>query len=69
MVGAMGLHHTSQLRPWHVMKRTGISEIRHYGELFDFIEEGSLLGKTVPASFARPLEAARADSFDAGTRS
>jgi glutamate synthase domain-containing protein 2 len=63
MVGAMGLKHTSELRPWHVLKRTDLAEVHHYGELYEFIEEGSLLGKTVPASFVRSLEAARADSF------
>jgi len=69
LVGAMGLSHSSGLRPWHLMKRTGLSEIRHYGEIYEFIEEGSLLGKTVPPSFARPLAAAQANSFTSGTRS
>lgn len=63
MVGAMGVGHTSELRPWHLMKRTGLSEIHHYGELYEFIEEGSLLGANVPESFARPLNAAKPDSF------
>jgi hypothetical protein len=65
MVGAMGVKHTSELRPWHLMKRTGLSEIHHYGELYEFIEEGSLLGNVVPKSFVRPLEAAQAESFAA----
>ncbi len=68
MVGAMGVHHSSDLRPWHLMKRTGLSEIHHYGELYEFIEEGSLLGSAVPASFARPFASARADSFSSGAR-
>lgn len=65
LIGAMGLAHTSELRPWHVMRRTGFATIQNYSELYQFIEEGSLLGagKAVPAAFARPLEAARADSF------
>jgi glutamate synthase domain-containing protein 2 len=63
LIGAMGLAHTRDLRPWHVMKRTGLAEARHYGELFEFIEEGSLLGRDVPESFARALAAARADTF------
>lgn len=65
LVGAMGVKHPSELRPWHLMKRTGLSEIHHYGELYEFIEEGSLLGTTVPKSFARPLEAAQAETFAA----
>jgi glutamate synthase domain-containing protein 2 len=39
MVGAMGLTHSNQLRPWHIMKRTGLADIRHYGELYEFIED------------------------------
>lgn len=67
MVGAMGLEHTSGLRPWHLMKRTGLAEIHHYGEIYEFIPEGSLLGKDVPESFRRPLEAASADTFASAT--
>lgn len=69
MVGAMGVKHTSELRPWHLMKRTGLSEIHHYGELYEFIEEGSLLGGAMPESFVRPMEAASAESFASGARS
>jgi hypothetical protein len=50
------------------MKRTGLSEIHHYGELYEFLEEGALLGNIVPESFLRPMEAAKADSFAAGAR-
>jgi glutamate synthase domain-containing protein 2 len=64
LIGAMGIRHTNQLRPWNIMKRTGLAEVRNYEELYPFIEEGSLLGKSPPASYARPLAAARADSFD-----
>ena len=67
LIGAMGIAHTSELRPWHVMRRTGFSQIKNYGELFEFIEEGSLLSGTVPAAFARPLAAARAETFAAAS--
>ncbi len=63
LIGAMGISHTKDLRPWHVMRRTGFSVIKNYGELFEFIEEGSLLTSIVPQAFARPLAAARAESF------
>ncbi len=64
LIGAMGLMHTSELKPWNVMKRTALAETRNYGELYESIEEGSLLaGAIVPASFARPLAAARPEKF------
>jgi len=65
LLGAMGLGHTRELRPWHVMKRTGLAEVRHYGELYEYLEEGALLGRTLPASFQRAMAAARSDSFAA----
>jgi len=63
LIGAMGIAHTRDLKPWHIMRRTGFSEIRNYSELFEFIEQGSLLSSIVPQGFARPLAAARAETF------
>jgi hypothetical protein len=51
------------------MKRTGLAEIHHYGELYEFIEEGSLLGKTVPKAFERSLAAANPEPFASSGRS
>jgi glutamate synthase domain-containing protein 2 len=63
MISAMGLQHTSELRPWHLMKRTSFSEIKHYGELFHFLKKGDLLRDPVPADFKRALDAADANTF------
>lgn len=66
LLGAMGLNQTSQTRPWHLMRRTGPSEVKHYGEIFEYLEEGVLLDEsTTPESFLRPLKAASAESFEA----
>lgn len=70
LLGAMGLTETGQTRPWHLMRRTGPSEVKHYGEIYEYIEAGSLLDeKTAPESYVRPLRAASADSFAAVTDS
>lgn len=63
LLGAMGLPRSSDLRPWHVMKRTGLAVAQNYSELYEFIEEGSLLGDHVPTRFKRGLLAADAKSF------
>ncbi len=64
MMGAMGLRHPNELRPWHLMRRADASTVRHYGELFEYIEEGCLLNsETVPDSFSRPLHAASSQNF------
>ncbi len=63
MLGAMGLQNQTELRPWHVVRRTGPHEIRHYGEIFEYLEPGALLRSPAPTGFARAIETARVDSF------
>ena len=62
-MGAMGLEKTEDLRPWHLMRRIEAYEIRNFSEIYEFIEEGSLLKDPKPESYARACEAARSDSF------
>jgi glutamate synthase domain-containing protein 2 len=69
IIGAMGCASTNDLRPWHLMRRFGPFEVKHYGEIFGYLEEGALLGKTAPKEFARAWSVARADSFDSPTSS
>lgn len=69
LLGAMGLEHPGQVRPWHVMKRTGLSEVRHFGEIYEFIPKGSLLTEGhVPKSFTRAWQACAADSWTSLSR-
>lgn len=63
MLGAMGLRFAAELMPWHIMRRLSVFEVKHYGEIYEFIESGSLLGPNVPKSFARALEKASAETF------
>jgi glutamate synthase domain-containing protein 2 len=67
IMGAMGVSSTSELRPWHLMRRFGPFEVKHYGELFECLEPGSLLGPTPPKGFARAWKMARPDSFDSAS--
>jgi glutamate synthase domain-containing protein 2 len=69
IIGAMGCSSTSELRPWHLMRRFGPFEVKHYGEIFGYLEDGALLGKTTPKAFARAWDVARADSFDSSSSS
>ncbi len=64
LVGAMGLAHTREIKPWHIMMRLSPIEIKHFGEIYEFVEPGSFLGKAIPKSYARAFEAARADKWD-----
>lgn len=64
ILGSMGLQSPDELRPWHLQRRTGPYEVKHYGDLFEYIEEGSLLSEDkLPESFARAWKSCSADSF------
>lgn len=63
IMGAMGLEKTEDLKPWHLMRRIEAYEIRNLSEIYEFIEEGSLLKDPKPESYARACDAARSDSF------
>ncbi len=69
IIGAMGCANTSELRPWHLMRRFGPFEVKHYGEIFGYLESGALLGNNAPKEFSRAWSVARADSFDSSTSS
>lgn len=65
IIGAMGVASPEDLRPWHIMRRTGPNAINHYGEIYEFLEEGDLLKDALPKSYERACQAASAYSFDA----
>ena len=63
LLGAVGLSHANELRPWHIMHRISPTETRHYGELYEYLANGALLQSELPASYKRAVEAASADTF------
>ena len=63
MLGAIGLESPEDLRPWHVLHRTSPTETRHYGELYEYLEEGALLSDTLPKHFERACNAASPETF------
>lgn len=63
MLGAMGLKHSLELRPWHVMRRVSPNEIKHYGEIFEYLKSGDLLSGELPSSYDRACRMARSDTW------
>ena len=63
ILGAAGLSEPEDLRPEHIHRRISPTEVRHYGETYDYVEAGSLLSSSPPAVLADAWEAARADRF------
>ncbi len=65
LIAAAGLERPDQLRPWHILRRVSPLEVRHYGEMYEYLKPGELLGEPLPKSYARAWRAASAESFDA----
>lgn len=63
VIAAAGLSHPSELRPWHIQRRVSAWEVKHYGEIYPYIESNALLGAEAPQAYARPWTAANAESF------
>ncbi len=63
LMTAAGVAHPDHLMPWHVVRRIGPTQVAHYGELFEYLDESALLNAPLPESFARAWDAASASSF------
>ncbi|MFK7951894.1 MAG: FMN-binding glutamate synthase family protein [Ekhidna sp.] len=64
IMGSMGLEKTNDLRPWHRMRRTDFTEIKHYGEIYPVLQNGDLLKDTLPVGWERAVNAASVSSFN-----
>ncbi|MCY4643279.1 MAG: FMN-binding glutamate synthase family protein [Bacteriovoracales bacterium] len=63
MMAAAGLVHPSQLRPYHIQKRLNDREIKHYGEIYTFLEKGDFDKGLAPVAWMSSWEKAKAESF------
>jgi hypothetical protein len=63
LLGACGFDNPHDLRPWNVQRRVSSSEIRHYGELYTYVERGDLLNGRVPAEWQHLWNHADPESF------
>ena len=63
LLAASGLTHPSELRPWHIHRRISSYQVRHYGEMYHYLNEGELLREPLPRGYERAVRAASAQSF------
>lgn len=63
LLGAMGLEHSSDLKPWHIMRRVSFSDVKHYGRIYQFLNEGDLLQEPQSDLYREAWRAASAESF------
>ncbi|CAM5280875.1 FMN-binding glutamate synthase family protein [Streptomyces aurantiogriseus] len=62
IMAAMGVRGPGELRPAHLVRRTGPTTVRSYAELHEWLEPGALLAGP-PESWAADWKAADPDSF------
>lgn len=62
ILGSMGIESTRDLRPWHLMRRVGVAEVKSYSELYEYLKPGALLEPVLPESYS--CEAKRADAHN-----
>lgn len=63
VLGAAGLSDSSELRPWHIQRRVDTVTVKHYGDIYQYLEPGALLKGEVQENYSRAWNAARAESF------
>ncbi len=63
MIAAMGLDHTNELQPHHVVRRVDYSRALSLDEIYDFVDEGQLVEGTAPSRFQGFWNQASAQSF------
>ena len=62
-LAAMGLDHTSELRPYHAVRRVTQFQALAFSEIYDFLEPNSLVEGTANARFQGFWDQASAESF------
>ncbi|MDR3503974.1 MAG: FMN-binding glutamate synthase family protein [Legionella sp.] len=63
MVGALGLDNPSDLKPSHIMRRTGVDEVKSFEQMYDYLTPGQLLGFDIPESYKKDWEVANPEHF------
>lgn len=63
MVGALGLNNPSDLHPHHIMRRIATDSVKHFDEIYEYLQPGQLLGHDIPESYKVEWDAADPDRF------
>jgi hypothetical protein len=63
MIAAMGLDHTSELHPDHVVKRVSMAEVKTFTEIYPFLTQHDLSGGKAPERFQRWWDSTSSSTF------
>ena len=61
----MGLSSTDELKPWQIVTRVNPVENKHFGELFNFVDDGCFSRGEIPSGYERAYTTSSAESFHA----
>jgi hypothetical protein len=63
-MGGMGLERLDEIRPHHIFRRIDDLRVRHFGELYDFLEPGQLIdNRNVPKGIRDEWNRCRPDRW------
>lgn len=63
ILGAAGLENPNELQPRHIQRRVSATSVQDYETVYEYLEPGSLLGESPPATYAEAWQAASSEKF------
>lgn len=63
LLGAAGLSHPDDLRPWHIHRRISQTEVKNYAQIYPYLRPGDLLESSPPEDWRELMEATQIQSF------
>jgi len=64
LLGAAGFTSAYELKPQHIQRRISATQVKNLGEIYHYIEPGTLLRNNIPDEFSEALQAATPESFE-----
>jgi len=64
LLGACGFSNPWDLRPWNIQRRISVTEVRHYGDIYEYLRPGSLLDGTASEEMNHLWAYAHASTFN-----
>jgi glutamate synthase domain-containing protein 2 len=64
LLGACGFSNPWDLRPWNIQRRISATEVKHYGDIYEYLKPGSLLDGTASEEMNHLWAYAHAHTFN-----
>ncbi len=63
ILGAAGFEHPQELRPEHIQRRINATTVQDYRKIYDYMDPGTLLGESLPATYRDIWQHASSERF------